>query len=405
MSMGGADAASASDSLGAMAANPAGLAFLPRPEFSLGWVGGIASGRYDKPGASHGRLDETFRALPEGALALPIGASPVTVGLSFIPDSLLLADWNYADAPGGLDGATTYGGQEHRSEIVVLRSALGAAVRLHPSFSVGASIGLLYNENRLKAPYIFQDLQPATVNGAKTLLDLETSGLGWNVQVGALYAPLTNLQFSLAYKTEAKVSTEGDANGDPYAQFGAAPGPLGFHYDATVENTFPHEITAGASWRFLPQWRLALQVDWVNWSAAFRALPVRLENGNNPAVNGVLGSRFQDNIPLHWKDRFVYRAGLEYALLDSLFLRAGYAFGESPVPDSTLSPVTAAIMEHMVTAGLGYAWRSWNFDAAWQHDLPAERNIGASGLRSGEYSNSSIKVSIHRFALTARYQF
>lgn len=406
MSMGGADAAYAQDALGSMGANPAALATLGKSEVDLGLLGGITSGRFEK-GSIQGHLNESFQALPEAAFALPVN-DKVALGLSFVPESLLLADWRYPDVPGGLDGKTTYGQQEHRSELVVLRSALGAAVKLHPTFQLGASVGLLYNENRLVTPFIFQNLQPASaaaVNGAKTLLDLETSGFGWNVQLGALYAPVTNLQFAVTYKTESEISTDGQASGDPYAQFGVPPGPLAFHYDANVRNVFPQEVSAGASWKFHPQWRLALQVDWIDWSDAFQTLPVRLDHGSNPAVNGVLGASFQDNVPLNWRDRFVYRAGIEYAIVPNVFLRAGYAYGQSPAPDATLTPLTAVIMEHMVSAGFGYDTKSWGADLAWQYDLPASRHVGVSGLRSGEYSNSTVDVSVHRIALTAHYRF
>jgi long-chain fatty acid transport protein len=405
MALAGADASFTEDPLSSMSLNPAGLVYARQPEAALGFLGGFVSGDYQKAGSIRGDLDESFRALPEAALALPVG-DRFTLGISFVPDSLSLADWRYVDAPGGLNGTTTYGLQEHRSQLVLLRSAVGAAIRVHPTFAFGVSIGLLYNENQLRAPHIFQDLQPsAAANGAKTLLDLETSGFGWNVQIGALYSPLTNLQFSLTYKTEAEVSTDGDATGDPYAQFGVAPGPLAFHYDANVENTFPQEITAGASWRFHPKWRLAVQVDFLDWSSAFRTLPVRLDNGDNPAVNAVLGSSFQDNVLLNWKDRVVYRTGVEYALSDDFFLRAGYAYGRSPVPDDTLTPLTAVIMEHTVSAGIGYVTKKWGLDLAWQYDLPTTRDVENSRLRSGEYSNSAVSVSVHRVAVTGRYRF
>jgi len=146
-------------------------------------------------------------------------------------------------------------------------------------------------------------------------------------------------------------------------------------------------------------------VDWIDWAGAFDTLPVILKNGNNPTVNSVLGSSFQDNIPLNWKSEFVYRVGLEYAMTQNLYLRAGYSYGHSPVPDSTLTPMTAAIMEHTVTAGMGYHWRNWQFDLAYQYDLPAEQNVGTSGLRSGEYSNSSTEVSVHWIALTTSIRF
>jgi len=407
MSMGGTETAWAASPLGAMAANPAGLGFQDTPELDVDGFGAITEGHFDKPGVSTGDLEDSPNGLGDGALGLPLKQWPVTLGVSIIPDSLLLADWNYPDPPSS-PGGISYGQQEHKSEILVLRSAIGAGVALSSKLSLGASLGLIYNENWLKAPYTFQNLQPsadAPFDGAKTLLDLHTSGFGWNVQAGLIFRATTNLQFGLSYKSQATVHTSGDVSGDPYAQFGAPPGPLAFHYDATVRNIFPQEVSAGMSWRFRPQWRLALQVDWLNWGNAFNTLPVGLSNGNNPIVNGVLGSSFSDAIPLDWKDEFVYRAGLEYAITENLALRAGYCYGHSPVPDSTLNPMTAAIMEHTLTAGVGYRWKRCEFDLAYQYDLPVTQNVGTSGLLAGEYSNSSTEVSVHWIALTARILF
>ena len=250
MAMGGANTAWAADSLGAMTANPAGLGFLAGPQFNLGFIGAITEGTFSKGTNSNGHLDESLRALPEAALGIPLKNTPVTLGISFVPDSLMLADWTFNDPPGGLGGNVSYGRQRHNSEIILLRPALGAAIKITPQLSFGISAGLLYNENKLQTPYTFQNLQPAAdapFNGAKTLLDLHTTGFGWNVQAGVLYTPRTNLQVGLSYVSPSRLYTTGDASGDPYAQFGAPPGALAFHYDAHVRNVFPQEASAGLS--------------------------------------------------------------------------------------------------------------------------------------------------------------
>jgi long-chain fatty acid transport protein len=406
MSMGGTETGWANSPLGALAANPAGLGFLETGELNAGVGAATPEGHYQKSPTANGHLDGSLRAFPEGAIAYPFQKIPVTLGLSFIPVAAQVGDWDYFDSPGGL-GGVSYGQQQHRSEIQLLRTALGVGVKVNSQWSVCASVGLLYNENRLRTPYIFQNLSPNPnlLNGAKALLDLETAGYGYNVQAGILFRATTNLQFGLAYTCESTVDTTGDATGDPYAQFGVAPGTLAFHYDADVRNTFPQEVSLGMSWKFHPQWRLALQVDWLNWSAAFNSLPVKLSNGSNPGVNGALGANFSDSVPMNWSDEFVYRAGLEYNVTENLSLRAGYCYGQSPVPDSTLSPMTAAIMEHTLTAGIGYKWKNCAINLAYQYDLPTTRHVGTSDLRSGEYSNSSTEVQIHWVALTTSVKF
>jgi long-chain fatty acid transport protein len=401
MSMGGADVAYASDPLGAMGNNPAGLGFLTDPGLDLGAVGGIADGEFTKPGISSGGLNLHPEALPEGAFAIPV-TKKITVGLSSAPTSALDGRWQYFDPPGGLTGTTTYGNQLQHSEILVIRNALGVGMAVNPKLSVGLSFGLDYNENVLQAPYIFQS-QPK-VKGAKTLLDLHTDGYGFDGQIGLLYKAKTNLQFGLTYQSESQVESRGTATGDAGVQFGVA--SLPFAYNAKVRNTFPESVDGGLSWGFAPQWRMALQVDWIDWRNAFRQLPVNLSDGTSAGVNAATGSStIQDNVPLNWRDEFVYRGGLEYEVVQNLFLRAGYSYGASPVPDQTLTPLTAAITENTFTAGIGYHWHRYQFDLGYQYDLPVTQHVGTSGLLSGEYSNSSTSLSMHWLSLTVGATF
>jgi long-chain fatty acid transport protein len=408
MAMGGTDVAWAHSPLEAMGNNPAGLGFLTENEFDLGGVMAIPAGSFSKGSAgSTGSLNDGVQGFPEAALGVPIGKSPVTVGISFVPQAMLMANWSYLDPAN--TGDISYSNQMDKSQIWTLRSAVGAGVRLGSHFSIGLSLGAIYNQNELITPYVFQNANPAALNGVKTLLDLNTSGWGWNAQVGMIYRPLTNLQFGLSYQNQYTVHSHGTASGNAYAQFHLGPGSAAsaFHYNAEVDNTFPNEIDLGGSWKFLPKWRLAAEVDWIDWADAFDTLPVKLTDGTGATSSepSPAGPAINDNIPLNWKSEFVYRVGLEYEVAKNLFLRAGYSYGDSPVPDSTLTPMTVAIMENTVTAGVGYQWRDWSFDLAYQCDLPATQHVGTSDLLDGEYSNSSTRVSVQWLALTVGVKF
>jgi long-subunit fatty acid transport protein len=401
----GADVAWAEDALGAMASNPAGLGWLRTTSLQLSLTGVITDGEFTNPANADGRLSTSPGAVPDGAFAIRLG--PVTLGLAVIPESLLVADWRYVDTPGGLGGVSYGGPQRHESSILVLRSAVGLGVDVTPTLSLGGSVGLIYNENRLKAPYVFQT-QP-TLKGAKTLLDLETDGFGVNGSVGVLYRPHPTVQLGVAYTSPTSLTTRGSASGNAGVQFaalGASSFRPDFRYDAEVETTFPQMVKAGVSWRPHPRWRVVLQVDWINWSDAFDDLPITLRNGSNADLNGFAGSStLQDTPPLDWRDRFVYRVGVEYAVTPQITVRGGYAYGKSPVPDGTLTPLTAAIMEHSLGVGVGYRHRRFLVDFAYQYNLPAAQRVGQSELLSGEYSNSRVEVEVHWLALTAGIEF
>jgi len=62
-------------------------------------------------------------------------------------------------------------------------------------------------------------------------------------------------------------------------------------------------------------------------------------------------------------------------------------------------------VENTLTAGLGYHWKHFKLDLAYQWDIPTTRYVSTGGLLSGDYSNSSTKVGIHWLALTAGFKF
>lgn len=165
-------------------------------------------------------------------------------------------------------------------------------------------------------------------------------------------------------------------------------------------------ISAGLSWQISDRVRTVFQVDWINWADSFDELEVYLNNGNNASINGVLGTaNIYDIIPLRWEDQFVYRLGVEFQATESIALRAGYCYGSSAVPDSTLTPLTAAIMEHKLSVGAGWKNDRYFVDAGYQYSLPASQRVGTSALRSGEYSNSRTEVNVHMVAVTFGVNF
>lgn len=131
-----------------------------------------------------------------------------------------------------------------------------------------------------------------------------------------------------------------------------------------------------------------------------------LKNGSNAAINGCVGSdSLTDIAPLRWRDQFIYRAGFEFSVVDGPAARAGYSYGRSPVPNEILTPLTGAIFEHAVSAGLGYRWNRFRADLAYQWRLPATQRVGESLLLDGEYSQTSLTLSAHLLQLTTGVEF
>ena len=402
--LGGAGAAVADDPLSALFDNPAALGDIDRLAIQIDADGAFEHGTFHNRANPHATGD-TAGAIGEIAASLPLG--PVRLALGFDPEMAVKARWHYEDAPGGADGATSYGFNPNQSEILLLRTAAGVGWQVTPAFSVGASAGLLYNVNQLQTAYVFQT-QP-TLRTVKTLLDLQTDGFGADGQFGLRWQPVRALTFDLAYTTPSRVETHGKASGNAgvqLANLGLGAARPDFEYSAQVINTFPGTLSAGLAWQVRPGLTLAGQFDWIHWSGAFSSLPVRLTGGNNADLNGLVGGfRLNDDVPLRWSDQYVGRVGVEQAFGKRWTVRAGYSYANNPVPDDTLTPLTAAITEHLLTAGVGYQVGRWRFDAAYQWEVPATARVGRSALATGEYSNSVTSVYIQQVSLSARVEY
>lgn len=403
--LGGAAVTGNDSAIDALASNPAALSRISHIRMELsGELTGV-------DGEFHNRANDSadlhdWGMMGAGAIAGTWG--PVSVGLGVIPDSTLRADWRYKDTPGGLGGLTSYGERSHLSEIALIRFALGVSYAITPEISVGASLGLLYNHNRLQSPYIIQT-QPQ-IAGAKTLLDLETEGWGWNAQFGILWQPTDKISVGISYTLPTKLKTDGHATSNAELQLsdlGVTDVDGTTDFDAEVTNAFPQILSGGISWQACSKVKLLAEVDWINWSAAFDTLEVRLRHTHNELYQTLLGgkSNLDDDVPLQWRDQWVFRLGAEYALTEEFTLRVGYRYARSQVRDEYLTPLTAAVPEHVVAAGLGYRKGAWSCDLAYQWHIPQHEHIGRSRLQAGEYRDSDIDVAIHRVALTVGYEF
>ena len=211
------------------------------------------------------------------------------------------------DAPGGADGLTSYGNTRNTSELLLLRSAIGAGYRITPNCFVGLTVGLLYNVNELRTNYVFQT-QPV-LRTVKTGLDLNTDGLGYNFQAGFRWRPVKTVSLNVSYTSRSQVRSHGTATGDDagiqLTNLGLGAARHDFSYDAEVTNDFPQSVNAGVAWEppMVKGLTVGGQFDWIDWSQAFNDLPVHLTNGNNVNLNGLVGSRtLNDDVPLRWRD-------------------------------------------------------------------------------------------------------
>ncbi|BCX50212.1 OmpP1/FadL/TodX family outer membrane transporter [Haloferula helveola] len=399
----GTSVAGAEGPLGAMWGNPAALTRIDQPTFELGYFGAYAHGDFTNAVNGSVGIDTHDGHGAEIAYAHPFASGRGTLGFSVIPETALLGDWSYIDAPGGLDGTVSYGFQRHRSEFVAVRTAVGIGWKVTDRLSIGGSAGLVYDRIELTVPFIFQSTPG--VAGFKTLLDLETEGFSGNADIGLLYQVTDDIDFGIRYRTTTTLSSEGTATGNASAQLAALGAMLprtDFGYQAKVALRLPDILSAGLVWRACDDFRLMFQTDWIPWSDHFERMRVQLAGGTNPGLglpNAV------DYVPLSWKDRFTYRLGAEYDLGACWQLRAGYIYSPSAISTAYVTPLNGAIAEHTATVGVGYRQPAWSVDFGYQLDFRSTEKVGTSGYRAGEYSNSKLSLLTHWWVLSGTCRF
>jgi len=402
--LGGIYVASSTDALDALATNPAGIAFLQGHDLNLAADAVFARGAFTDSVNNGAPLNTAPGVIPYGAFGMPIRHTPFSFAIGATPDLLSTADWKYVDAPG--TAGATYGLQQQKSAINALRFAAGVGVSLGSKLSLGATVGADYNTNTLEAPYIFQS-QPQLA-GLKTLLDLHTSGVGWNASVGAIAHPTHKLELGLAWKSRTVIDSTGNASGNAYAQFAAlgVSAPATFTYNAQVQNVLPQSILASLAWQANSHWLFAFQTNWINWKEAFVTLPVSFTDGTNTTINSIVGSNaMQDGVPLHWKDQYAFHVGAERSLTESTTIRAGFAHANSPVPSSTLTPLTAAILSNEISTGLTWRHGRSRYEAAYAFRPEASQSVAQSSLLAGEYDNGTVHVGTQSLILSYSLQF
>ncbi len=403
-SLGGTYVVSSTDTIGALSANPAGLTFLRGENLNLEADVFIPRGSFSNSVNDGAPLKSNTAVVPYGAFGMPIGHSRFSFGVGLLPELASRGDWKYIDAPGA--AGATYGLQQNKSAIVNVRAVAGVGYTVNSRLSIGVTVGANYNQNTLDAPYIFQT-QPVLA-GAKTLLTMHTDGVGWNGSVGVIAQATRSLQVGAAWKSRTVIDSTGHASGDVGAQFAAlgVNAPSTFTYNAAVQNVLPQSVLGDLSWQTSKHWLFAFQADWTNWHNAFVNLPVTLTNGTNATINSLVGgTTLQDSVPLHWKDQYGFHVGAERGLTENTVLRFGYAHANDPVPNSTLTPLTAAIMQNQLSAGFAYNPGRSKWELAYSFHPTATEHVGTSGLLSGEYDDSTVRVGTQSVMVGYSFRF
>jgi len=443
------------DSPSMMMTNPAGLSFMHGSVLDANFSLMVPTLRFTN-GLNDADGKTNYFPLPGLAYSNSSEHSPFSWGVGAFTQGGMGADFSLSHP---LFGATK---QEYHSKLAVMQGGVSAAYEVTPEFSVGLSAHAMYGMMEFTMPYSLSPsvmqgtAQPGMTFGQMFAAPPAAGGFGYTeVTAAAIMKDLTALGFSgkigLAYRLDEKISfgiaytlpttlnfKNGKAKMDMTAQlndaFGKAVqgymaqnpaatpvqaqaavmaqfGGMGIdlakgvvaEYDLEATLKIPQSIGLGVAYAAAKDLRLAVEAEWVNWKNAFDGMSLSLSNGANPNINTMMGNagRFSINFPMSWKDSYCFRVGGEYDVTPLLTVRAGYAYGSNPVPETTVFPVFPAIVENHITAGLSYAIsQPLVIHAAYELALNNKQTASGQSAVAREYNNSTSQLGENIFHIS-----
>jgi len=376
MSLGGAFTGVADDP-SAVFWNPAGLARLERPEIYAGVVPTLTKVEFAGVAPFPGyevfeRWRENVVFPPHLYASMPLRPGLVA-GLGFHAPVWFESGWQ---SPESFSGRFLTTDASIRS--FQLAPCIGARVR--SSLYAGAGLSLAWSDmdfSRRVPFHTFEEGQPIVADLATMEFDGEgTAHVGF--QLGLLYGTSAD-RVGLAYRHRVKATIDGTASFVPAKNPGAETDSVLAAFVPTsragsTEIVVPGSLTLGGMIRLAEYWRIAVDLQWTDWSAV-EELALDLDD---PALSSTT--------PLDYHDAVAARAGLAFEASDKLEVRAGYAFEDSPSPNATVNPVLPDAARHLATIGFGYRHERWKLDVFEGFVIARERSVRHGESRfDGDY--------------------
>ncbi|MBE5252254.1 long-chain fatty acid transporter FadL [Mixta mediterraneensis] len=334
------------DTAASASRNPATMALMNRPSFSIGAV-------YIDPDVNINGTSQSGRSLNASNIAPSQWVpnihyvQPVNdqwwIGASVTSNYGLATEFNNGYTAGG------YGG---KTDLVTGNLNLSTAYRLNEHFSVGVGFDAVYAKAKIEryagesgaALGVPADTQIARLKG-------DEWGYGWNV--GILYEVDENNRFGFTYRSEVKIDFDGDYKSNLPTALNAVNNPMqtGIPY-GTGGMTVPGALTLNlpemwelSGWhKVAPQWAVHYSMAYTSWSQ-FQELKATGSNGQTLF--------YKDE---SYRDAYRLALGTTYFYDQNWTFRTGIAFDDSPVPADKRSISIPDQDRLWLSAGASYAF-------------------------------------------------
>ncbi|MFQ3573490.1 MAG: outer membrane protein transport protein [Thermodesulfovibrionales bacterium] len=225
-------------------------------------------------------------------------------------------------------------------------------------------------------------------------------GDGWGVgfNIGALYEFTKDTRIGVSYRSRIKQKLSGDAE---FSNVPSALSPLPVFKNGGIKAdiTLPDSLSASLYHNINEKWAVMGDVTWTGWRT-FDELRIRFDN---PAQADAVTTT-------KWKNSMRYSLGVSFKPIDSLTLRTGVAYDETPIPDALhRTPRIPDTDRTWIAFGAGYKLTERiNIEGGYVHiffrEAFTDKNpVGEDAVRGGLKGSYKGHVDIVSLQLTYRF--
>lgn len=383
----GAGSAVAAENASTVYYNPAGMTQLPQYAVSVGLSAVYTTFKFSDGGSTTG----AFTTAGDGGNGGGWGFIPNMYGTMALTKDIYI----------GLGIGAPYGLKVQYNEPWIGSAQSNMfdikTLNINPSIAWRAtdwmSLGLGANYQRIDATYERNLLTavPGIANPVANAAAAQASGLnmtlsddawGWNV--GAIFTLAPQTKLGIAYRSKIKYKTDGDVAAYSPSPLLAAAASSNVKASIDLPDTFALSISQGIG----ENWELLGDISWTGWSSIPQVDIMRSSGAATGTTAQVLETHFDDA----WR----FAVGANYKLSDSIKLRFGLAYDQTPVPNAQYR-LTSLPDNDRIWFATGAQWKpakdtAVDFGLAYiyMQDPDIDRNELAQGRGyvKGSYDNS-----------------
>lgn len=377
----------AGDDYSALGYNPAGMTLMKRSGMQAGLTMTEVASKIRGVGNTAGEKTDMDFMIP----------LPSMFGQYNVNDKLFLGAGIYV--PFGL--ATRYGHDSfvaddkngvRRSELEVVDGNISAAYKVDNHLSLGVS-GIL---RHIKGKLTSNVNKTLPVYGYSNLAysDFKVSGWSTTMNLGAMYEFDEDTRVGLSYRFKSTQRTTGHHTVTVNPQFAAMAPILNMQdvnrYDSVSDPELPASWILSGYHKFGEKCGTTATVKYTQWHR-FSVFPAYSSGSGNLDVQ------------YRWKDAWNFALGQDYYLNENWTLRAGLAWDQSPVPNSTYRTNRIPDTDRLWTSfGVSYATGNHQFDFGYAHLFMMHGKVWNSAEND---TNAKYKSYSNMYALQYQYRF